>query len=99
MAARDAGHDVVVVAGASCTKAIAGAGLRHVVSATPDLPSAFARIPDRDGLSGPRLAVAMWQHVFAGFLATELADTVLDLATDWRPDLIVHEDSEQGSWI
>jgi UDP:flavonoid glycosyltransferase YjiC (YdhE family) len=99
IAARDAGHEVVVVAGASCTKAIAGAGLRHVSSPTPDLASAFARIPGRDGLSGRRLAVATWRHVFAGILATELATSVLDLAKDWRPDLVVHEDSEQGSWI
>ncbi len=28
-----------------------------------------------------------------------LAHALLDLAPDWRPDLVVHEDSEQGTWI
>jgi UDP:flavonoid glycosyltransferase YjiC (YdhE family) len=99
MAARDAGHDVVVLAGASCEAAIAGAGLRHVRTPTPDLPSLFARLPGRAGLTGARLVVATWRDAFAGVLAEELAAAVLELARDWKPDLVIHEDSEQGSWI
>jgi UDP:flavonoid glycosyltransferase YjiC (YdhE family) len=98
-AARDAGHDVVVLAGSSVAAAVAGAGLRQVTTASPDLPSVLARIPERRGLTGRRLALATWTHGFAGVLATELADAVLGLARDWPPDLVLHEDSEQGSWI
>ncbi len=99
VAAREAGHDVVVLAGASCAGAIAGAGLRHVQTPTPDLPSLFARLPGREGLTGAKLAVATWRDAFAGALAEEMAAAVIDFARDWPPDLVVHEDSEQGSWI
>ena len=40
-----------------------------------------------------------WRRAFAGILASEMADGVVELASTWRPDLVVHEDSEQGSWI
>jgi UDP:flavonoid glycosyltransferase YjiC (YdhE family) len=98
-AARDAGHDVVVVAGASVAGAVAGAGLRQVTSPSPDLPSVLERLPERRGLTGRRLALATWTHGFASVLAAELADAALELARDWPPDLVLHEDSEQGSWI
>jgi UDP:flavonoid glycosyltransferase YjiC (YdhE family) len=98
-AARDAGHDVRVVGGASLARPIAEAGLDHVVAGPPDLPSVFARIPERDGLVGRRLAAVTWQRAFAGILAEAMAGSVLELATSWRPDLVVHEDSEQGAWV
>ena len=98
-AARDAGHDVVVLAGSSVAGAVAGAGLRQVTTPSPDLPSVLARVPERQGLTGRRLSLATWTYGFAGVLASELADAVLDLAGDWPPDLVLHEDSEQGSWI
>lgn len=98
-AARDAGHDVAVIGGASLAGAAADAGLRHVVAGPPDLPSVFARVPQRAGLTGPRLAAATWRHAFADLLARELAMAVLGLAGSWRPDLVVHEDSEQGAWV
>ena len=65
----------------------------------PDLPSVFARVPERDGLSGRRLAAATWAHAFGGVIAGALAGALLDLAREWRPDLVVHDDSEQGTWI
>ncbi len=98
-AARDAGHDVRVVGGRSLAAACRDAGLVHVVAGPPDLPSVFARVPEREGLAGKRLAAVIWRHAFAGIIAGEMADGVLALARDWRPDLVVHEDSEQGSWI
>ena len=98
-AARDAGHDVRVVGGASLAAALAQARLTHVVMGPPDLPSVFARIPERSGLGGRRLAAVTWRHAFAGIIATEMAAGVVDLAGSWSPDLVVHEDSEQGSWV
>ena len=98
-AARAAGHDVVVVGGASLAAAIRDAGLVHVVAGPPDLPSVFARVPDRNGLTSRRLAAVTWKQAFAGILAPEMAAAVLDLAGSWRPDLVVHEDSEQGTSI
>jgi UDP:flavonoid glycosyltransferase YjiC (YdhE family) len=98
-ASRDAGHEVVVVGGASLAAAVRDAGLVHVVAGPPDLPSVWARIPEREGLTGRRLAAVIWRRAFAGILAETMAAAVLDLARSWRPDLVVHEDSEQGSWI
>ena len=47
-AARDAGHDVVVIAGASVHEAIAAAGpAARRRRPSPDLPSVFARVPER----------------------------------------------------
>jgi UDP:flavonoid glycosyltransferase YjiC (YdhE family) len=98
-AACDAGHDVRVVAGASLARPLGDARLAHVVAGPPDLPSVFAQIPEREGLTGRRLAAVTWKRAFAGILAESMAASVLDLATAWRPDIVVHEDSEQGSWI
>ena len=98
-AARDAGHDVVVVGGASLAGATRDAGLQHVVAGPPDLAAVFARVPEREGLAGRRLAAVIWSRAFAGVMAEAMAAAVLGLAGSWRPDLVVHEDSEQGSWI
>ena len=98
-AGRDAGHDVRVVGGASLARPLADARLTHVIAGPPDLPSVFAQVPERVGLDGRRLAAVTWQRAFAGILAESMAGSVLDLATAWRPDLVVHEDSEQGAWI
>ncbi len=98
-AARDAGHDVRVIAGASLARPVADAGLTLVAAGPPDLPPVLAGIPERAGLSGRRLAAVTWKLAFATILADSMATAVLDLAADWRPDLVVHEDSEQGSWI
>lgn len=96
-AARDAGHDVRVLAGASLAGAIGRAGLVHVAAGPPDLPWVFSQIPERIGLTGRRHAVVIWSCGFAGIPAGALADALLDLAAGWRPDLVVHDDSEQGS--
>ena len=99
LAAREAGHDVVVVGGASIGPAVERVGLPHRVAGSPDLPSVFVRVPEREGLTGRRRAAVIWQRVFAGILAPELAAATLELARDWPPDLVIHDDSEQGSWI
>jgi UDP:flavonoid glycosyltransferase YjiC (YdhE family) len=99
LAARDAGHEVVVVGGASIGDAVERVGLRHVPAGPPDLASVLARVPERAGLTGRRLAAAIWKGAFAGILAPELAAATLDLARHWPPDLVIHEDSEQGSWL
>jgi UDP:flavonoid glycosyltransferase YjiC (YdhE family) len=73
--------------------------LPHVIAGPDDLPAAFAQVPARAGLTGRRLAMATWSGVFAGLIAGQLADATLKLAETWRPDLVIHEDSEQGTWL
>jgi UDP:flavonoid glycosyltransferase YjiC (YdhE family) len=99
LAAQDAGHEVVVLAGASLGAAVARTGLTHVVAGPADLQSAFAKVPERAGLTGRRLAAVTWGLVFGGVIAPEMAEGLLDFAREWRPDLVVHDDSEQGTWI
>ena len=99
LTARDAGHDVRVLGGTSLAGPIARAGLRHVVAGPADLQVAFAMVPERAGLTGRRLAAVTWSRAFGGVIAPAMADALLELARDWRPDLLVHEDSEQGTWI
>ena len=53
------------------------------------------------GLTGPRRAVMMTRTGFAGSIARGIATDLLATFADgpWRPDLIVHEDMELGSWV
>lgn len=99
LAARDAGHEVVVLGGRSLEPVLAVEGLAHVEAGPPDLPAVFAAVPEAAGQSGRSLAILIWSRGFAGIVAGALADGLLDLARSWRPDLLVHDDSEQGSWI
>jgi UDP:flavonoid glycosyltransferase YjiC (YdhE family) len=98
VAARDAGHDVAVATGADLEPIVRRAGLRFVAIGPPSLLAGFAEI---DGLapSGRRRLVRIVSEGFAGIFATAFGHGVLALAADWRPDVIVHEDMEMGSWI
>jgi UDP:flavonoid glycosyltransferase YjiC (YdhE family) len=98
-AARDAGHDVRVLGGSSLAGPLGHANLPHIEAGSPDLRTVLAQVPEREGLTGRRLAAVTWRRVFAGILAGQMADAVLDVARAWRPDIVVHEDSEQGAWI
>ena len=88
-----------VIGGASIHDAVTTAGLRHVDVGPPDLATVFAHVPERAGRTGRSLALVTWTRAFAGILAEAMAADLLAVARSWRPDLVVHEDSEQGSWI
>lgn len=98
VAAREAGHEVAVLGGSAIGHVLGAHGLRHVDVGPPDLATVFAAI-DAEQLTGPRLAVRVWSVGFAEFIARPMAHGLLDLAHAWRPDLLVHDDSEQGTWI
>jgi UDP:flavonoid glycosyltransferase YjiC (YdhE family) len=97
-AAREAGHEIAVLGGASIAPVLAAHGLRHVEAGPPDLATMFRAIGAGE-LTGPRLAVAVWGRGFAEVIARPMAHALLALAETWRPDLLVHDDSEQGTWI
>src|SRR4051794_15537231 len=99
VAARDAGHDVAVATGADLGPIVRRAGLRPVAVGPPNLAAAFAAIDGLAGLTGRRLRARLVSDGFAAIIASAFVDGVLELATDWRPDVIVHEDMEMGSWI
>lgn len=99
LAARDAGHDAVVIGGRGIEPTLAAVGLAHVEAGPPDLASTLAAIPEVAGRTGRSLAVTVWSRGFAGIVAPATADALLGLAKAWRPDIVVHDDSEQGTWI
>ena len=99
VAARDAGHEVAVATGADLEPIVRRAGLRFIAIGPPSLLAGFAQIDGLDGLTGRRRLVRLISDAFAGSFATAFSDGVLELAADWRPDVIVHEDMEMGSWI
>lgn len=98
LAARGTGHEVAFVGGASLAATLAPLDLPHVVAGPPDLPAVFEAI-DAARLQGPRLAVAVWSLGFAEVVARPMAHGLLELSRSWRPDVVVHEDTEQGTWI
>lgn len=104
-AARDRGHDVRIAAGAGLASIVANAGFPHLVAGPPNLGAVASEITALEGLTGRRRAVVMVREGFAGSIAGGIATDLLaafsdDSARDpWRPDLILHEDMELGSWI
>ena len=100
-AARARGHDVAIGVGASMAPAVEAARFRHAELGPPSIEQVVADIPGIESLSGRRRALTIWREAFSRRIASEMAKDVLRLADagGWRPDLIVHEDAELGSWI
>jgi UDP:flavonoid glycosyltransferase YjiC (YdhE family) len=98
-AAAARGHDVAVATGAELGPIVERAGLRHLDVGPPSLGAAFSRIDDFGSLAGRERLLRIVTQGFATILATEFADGVLGIAERWRPDVVVHEDMELGSWI
>lgn len=105
-AARARGHDVRIAAGSSLLPIVARAGFHHVPAGPSSLSDVARAIPALAGLTGRRRAVVMVREAFAGTIARGIADDLLATVADstapgvaWRPDVMVHEDMELGSWI
>ncbi len=106
-AAAARGHDVRIAAGSSLGSIVARAGFDHVPAGPASLGDVARAIKALEGLTGRRRAVVMVREAFAGTIARGIADDVLAAVAGattavggpWRPDVIVHEDMELGSWI
>lgn len=98
-AARERGHEVIVAAGASLAPRVAAAGFEYAPVGPATLSEVAADIPELAGLTGRRRAIVTFQQAFCGAIATGIADDILALADRWRPDVIIHEDLEVGSWV
>jgi len=98
-AAAARGHDVLVAVGAALAPIVQAAGLRHHPTGPATLEEVAASIPELTGLTGRRRALVMFRQAFCGAIAAGIADDIRTLADTWRPDLIMHEDMELGSWI
>jgi len=93
------GHEVRVAVGESLGPVVVGAGLHHEPVGPATLSQVVAGIPDLAGLTGRRLAVVIFRQAFCGAIASGIAEDLQALTDRWRPDAIVHEDMEFGSWI
>jgi UDP:flavonoid glycosyltransferase YjiC (YdhE family) len=99
LAARERGHDVLVGCGATLAPLAERAALAHVDLGPPDLDAIRAELPGFAPLVGRERARRMYADGFASVSAPWLARDALVLADRWRPDVIVHDDMEMGSWI
>jgi UDP:flavonoid glycosyltransferase YjiC (YdhE family) len=99
-AAHSRGHEVRIAAGASLLPIVARAGFAAVPAGPDSLGDVARAIPALAGLTGRKRAVVMVREGFAGRIARSIGDDLLSaFGDDWRPDLIVREDMELGSWL
>ena len=63
------------------------------------LEAAFGTIEGIGELAGRRRLLRILTEGFATIFARDFAAGVVTLAAEWRPDVIVREDMEMGSWI
>jgi UDP:flavonoid glycosyltransferase YjiC (YdhE family) len=96
--ARDRGHEVVIGGGASLTTIIESAGFRHETMGPATIGEMFRGLPDVSSIPPRERVLISMPKVFCEGIAPAMADGVLALVDRWRPDVIVHEDMELGSW-
>lgn len=90
----DSGHDVAVAAPASFADHVREAGFVHLTfpDAPPDVMAAvFGRVPDLSREEGNALVIA---EVFGRLDAQAALPTMLQIVSDWRPDLVVRDPAE-----
>jgi hypothetical protein len=99
-AARERGHEVRIAAGASIVPIVERTGF-PALPVGPESLEPARRDPSMAGLTGRRRAVQMTRTGFAGSIARGISADLLAALhdSDWRPDVIVHEDMEIGSWL
>lgn len=97
-ALRDAGHEVVVAAPASFSRDVERAGFTHRPFADApgdELAAVFARLPGLSNAEGNALVVG---EVFGRIGARAALPGMRAVVDEWRPDLIVREESEFASY-
>lgn len=93
------GHEVAVAVGASLGPIVAAASLRHEPMGPATIREAAATVPELRELTGRKRAAVTLRTVFCAQIAPAMADGIWALAERWKPDVVVHEDIELGSWV
>ncbi|MGX1850069.1 glycosyltransferase [Streptomyces sp. NBC_01456] len=106
-AAQRAGHDVAVATGADVVGHIEKRGITAFT--LPDVKAlgdvlqggALQRPPGMENVGSVTVVLQpeFFAAGFVGHLAAPCAQGVLDLAREWRPDLILHESTEYGGYL
>jgi UDP:flavonoid glycosyltransferase YjiC (YdhE family) len=97
LALQRAGHEVRWATGPSACDRIEAQGItaEPVGLGDQERMAAFrARHPEAAAMPGPELAAFMFPKLFGAIAAPAAIDGLLDLASRWRPDVIVHEQAE-----
>ncbi|HEX6539664.1 MAG TPA: glycosyltransferase [Candidatus Dormibacteraeota bacterium] len=99
-ALEDAGHEVAVCSSASFREDVQGFGLTHIAAGLDWLAgdhstwTAFPPMPP----PGPEFARFV-VTVFADVTTSRMVPDLLDIARDWRPDIIIREHFEFGGCL
>jgi UDP:flavonoid glycosyltransferase YjiC (YdhE family) len=93
------GHDVVVAAPASFAAAVQRAGFAHAPFADPAPAVRDAVTADIPGLAAHEANVRVIRDVFARIDATAALPGLQAVLGAWRPDVIVRETFEYGSYV
>jgi len=93
------GHDVVVAAPASFAAAVRRAGFAHAPFADPAPAVLDAVTADIPGLAAHDANMRVIRDVFARIDATAALPDLQALLAAWRPDVIVRETFEYGSYV
>ena len=94
---RAAGHDVLWATAAQATPLVTAAGIEAVASGAHGAEEAALRgavMSAAGQLPGDARAPFVFPRMFGEALAPPMVGDLVDIARDWRPDLLVHEHAE-----
>lgn len=99
-AAEVAGHEVRFAASHSTVRAVEQVGFRcHPAGIDIGGEDLERLVPTLKGTTGNDRAALFWRYVFAEHSPKAMIPAILALASSWRPDVIVREDTEFGGCI
>jgi UDP:flavonoid glycosyltransferase YjiC (YdhE family) len=94
---REAGHDVLWAAAAQAVPLVSAAGIDAVATGASESDEAALRgavLGRARELPGAARAAFVFPRMFGEALTPPMARGLLDLARDWGPDLLIHEQGE-----
>ena len=94
---RAAGHDVLWATAAQATPLVTAAGIEAVSAGASGVEEAGLRGAVRDQaekLPGEQRPAFVFPRMFGEALTPPMAQDLIPLVRDWRPDLLVHEHAE-----
>ncbi|MFJ4634021.1 glycosyltransferase [Streptomyces sp. NPDC088847] len=106
VALRQAGHEVAVATGAELAAEVTGRGLRHLVLPRMLGPREKFADPDRarrlgltpEALAGP-VTGESFGRLFAAETALSAAEDLIEVASQFAPELVIRENAELGAYL
>jgi len=101
-ALRDRGNDVLFVSAEDARAPIEAAGLTMAPAGwalARRMPETLAHLPELASMPGHERPLVMFRVLFGEVSARPMFDDLLPLATEWRPDVILHDPAELAAPI